>query len=56
VIPTAESVLLADYLRKKGVKVRLLVSELITHAEVDKSAAASELWKLDSFWASILRQ
>ena len=56
VIPAAESVLLADYLRKKGVKVHLLLSELITHAEIDKSAAASEMWKLDSFWASILRQ
>jgi len=56
VIPAAESVLLADYLRKKGVRVHLLLSELITHAEIDKSAAASEMWKLDAFWASILRQ
>ena len=56
VIPTAESVLLADYLRKKGVDVHLLLSKLITHAEIDKSAAASEMWKLDAFWASILRQ
>ena len=56
VIPAAESVLLADYLRKKGVDVHLLLSHLITHAEIDKSAAASEMWKLDAFWASILRQ
>ncbi len=56
VIPAAESVLLADYLRKKGVEVHLLLSELITHVEIDKSAAASEMWKLDAFWASILRQ
>ena len=56
VIPTAESVLLADYLRSKGVEVHLLLSGLITHAEVDQSAAASETWKLVSFWASILRQ
>ena len=56
VIPAAESVLLADYLRKKGVDVHLLLSQLITHAEIDKSAAASEMWKLDAFWASILRQ
>ena len=56
VIPAAESVLLADYLRKKGVDVHLLLSALITHAEIDKSAAASEMWKLDAFWASILRQ
>ena len=56
VIPAAESVLLADYLRKKGVEVHLLLSQLITHVEIDKSAAASEMWKLDAFWASILRQ
>jgi dienelactone hydrolase len=56
VIPAAESVLLADYLRSKGVDVHLLLSGLITHAEIDKSAAASEMLKLDAFWASILRQ
>ena len=56
VIPAAESVILADYLRKKGVEVHLLLSELITHAEVDRSAAASETWKLISFWADILRK
>ncbi len=56
VIPAAESVLLADYLRKQGVDVHLLLSDLITHVEIDKSAAASEMWKLDAFWASILRQ
>jgi dienelactone hydrolase len=44
VIPAAESVILADYLRRKGVEVHLLLSELITHAEVVRSAAASETW------------
>jgi dienelactone hydrolase len=56
VIPSVESVLLADYLERKGVRVHLLLSRLITHAEVDKSAAASETWKLVSFWASVLQQ
>jgi dienelactone hydrolase len=56
VIPTAESVLLADYLRRRGVDVHLLVSELITHAEVDRSAAAAETWKLISFWADVLEK
>jgi dienelactone hydrolase len=56
VIPPAESLILADYLRKKGVTVHLLLSELITHAEVDRSATASDTWKLIAFWASILRQ
>ena len=38
-IPAAESVLLGDYLRSKGVDVHLLLSGLITHAEVDRAAA-----------------
>jgi dienelactone hydrolase len=54
VIPAAESILLADDLRRKGVDVHLLLSELITHAEVDRTAAAAETWKLVSFWANVL--
>ncbi len=56
VIPTVESHLLAEHLRNRGVHVRLLLSRLITHAETDKSAAASETLKLVSFWASVLQQ
>ena len=56
VIPAAESVLLAGHLRQEGAEVHLLLSGLITHAEVDRSAAASETWKLVSFWARVLRQ
>lgn len=56
VIPTVESAMLAQYLRDKSVEVHMLVSGLITHAEVDKSAAAAETWKLIAFWASVLRQ
>ena len=55
VIPAAESVILADYLRKKGVDVHLLLSELITLAEIDRTAAATETWKLVSFWANVLK-
>jgi len=55
VIPAAESVMLARYLKGKA-HVRLLLSRLITHAEVDKSAAASETWKLVLFWGDVLRQ
>ena len=36
VIPAAESAQLAEYLRGKGADVHLLVSELITHAEIDQ--------------------
>jgi dienelactone hydrolase len=56
VIPAAESALLNDYLRSKGTDVHLLLSNLITHAEVNRSASASDAWKLISFWASLLRQ
>lgn len=56
VIPPAESVLLANHLRGRGVEVHLLLSRLITHAEVDRSAAAAETWNLVRFWAAVLRQ
>ena len=56
VIPTTESVVLAEHLESQGADVRLLLSGLITHAEVDRSAAASETWKLVNFWADVLRQ
>lgn len=56
VIPTAESVLLADYFRSRGVDVHLLISELITHAEVDRTAAAADTFRLISFWANVLKR
>ena len=56
VIPAAESVVLGDYLRSKGVDVTVLLSALITHAEVDRGAAAADTWKLVRFWAGVLRR
>lgn len=56
VIPVVESVLLADSLRQRGVEVNVLLSQLITHAEVDRGAAAEEVWKLVSFWAGVLKR
>jgi dienelactone hydrolase len=56
VIPAAESVILANHLRSEKADVHLLLSRLITHAEVDRTAAASEVWRLVSFWAGVLRQ
>jgi hypothetical protein len=56
VIPTSESVVLGEHLRQRGADVHVLLSGLITHAEVDRSAAASETWKLVNFWADVLRQ
>lgn len=56
VIPAAESALLNDYLKSKGTPVHLLLSNLITHAEVNRSASMSDKWKLIAFWADLLRQ
>ena len=53
VIPSIETVLLADYLQGK-VPVRGLLSGLITHAEVDRPPTATEAWRLASFWRQVL--
>jgi dienelactone hydrolase len=54
VIPAVESSLLAEALREHGVDVRQLATPLITHAEVDRSAAARAIWDLVQFWAHLL--
>ena len=54
VIPAAESVVLANHLRQQGVDVRLLLSQIITHAELDRAAAISDSWRLIAFWADVL--
>ena len=53
VIPPVETVLLADHLRHHT-RVTGLLSGLITHAEVDKSAAASDVWALTRFWRALM--
>jgi dienelactone hydrolase len=54
VIPAIESALLADTLRSQGADVTQLATPLITHAEVDRSAAARAVWDLVRFWANLL--
>ena len=54
VIPAVESALLAGTLREHGVDVQQLATPLITHAEVDRSAAARAIWDLVQFWAHLL--
>ena len=56
VIPAVESALLAETLRSRGVEVWQLATPLVTHAEVDRSAAAGAAWNLVSFWASLLSE
>ena len=54
VIPAVETRLLAQSLQARGVAVHPLLSGLITHAEVDKGAAAGETWALIRFWTGLL--
>jgi pimeloyl-ACP methyl ester carboxylesterase len=55
VIPSVESLLLAQHL-ERTTRVRTLLSGLITHAEVDRGAAAAEVLKLVGFWAELLSE
>lgn len=56
VVPAIESTMLAATLRGEGHSVRVLLSPLITHAEVDRSSTAVALWKLVDFWNAVLAQ
>lgn len=53
VIPAIESSLLAQYLRPHT-EVHHLSTPLITHAEVDRSASALDVWRLISFWTHLI--
>lgn len=54
VIPSLETLFLAAHLRDR-VPVYALLSGLITHAEVDRSAAAADVWELTRFWRDLMR-
>jgi dipeptidyl aminopeptidase/acylaminoacyl peptidase len=54
VIPAVESRLLAEALRARGTPVRLLLTPLITHAEVDREPRFAEVRDLLAFWGDIL--
>ncbi|WP_233262140.1 dienelactone hydrolase family protein [Vitiosangium sp. GDMCC 1.1324] len=53
VIPAIESVLLARSLEPRT-RVHLLLSPLITHAELDRKMGPLEVWRLVSFWSALL--
>jgi len=55
VIPSVETVLLAEHFKGKA-RVQGLLSGLITHAEVNRTATATEVWRLASFWRGIMSQ
>jgi len=54
VIPSVETVLLAEYLRGKD-EVHGLLSGLITHAEVNRTASLTEVWRLARFWREVMK-
>lgn len=56
VVPAIESTLLAKTLRDHDVPVHLLLTPLITHAEVDRSSTARAIWSLIHFWADLLNE
>jgi dienelactone hydrolase len=56
VIPAQESERLADNLRARGATVHLLVTPLISHAEVDRPPGARDAFDLIRFWMRLLRE
>jgi dienelactone hydrolase len=56
VVPAIESTLLAEQLRKSGRQVHVLLTPLITHAEVDRGSTAAAMWHLIDFWSDLLAE
>jgi dienelactone hydrolase len=54
VVPAIESTLLARQLEQEHHVVHVLLTPLITHAEVDRSSTASAAWALIDFWSKLL--
>jgi hypothetical protein len=54
VIPSVETVLLAEHFKGKA-RVEGLLSGLITHAEVNRTATSTEVWRLAKFWRDIMK-
>jgi predicted esterase len=58
VVPAIESTLLARDLAARGVAqpVHVLLTPLITHAEVDKASTLTAVWRLIHFWSQLLNE
>jgi hypothetical protein len=55
VIPAAETAIFGEDLRRKGAHVHMLLSGLITHAEVNRAATYIDVWKLINLWAQVFK-
>jgi len=53
VVPASEMVWLVQHLQGKT-SVRAFASRLVTHAEVNRGAALSEIWALSDFWRDLM--
>jgi dienelactone hydrolase len=56
VVPAIESTLLARDLAARGARVHVLLTPLITHAEVDKASTVAAVWRLIHFWSQLLNE
>jgi pimeloyl-ACP methyl ester carboxylesterase len=56
VIPAEESVRLGRHLDQRGGAAHVLLSPLITHAEVEHPPDLVEAWRLIAFWKDVLHQ
>jgi dienelactone hydrolase len=56
VVPAAESLLLGRHLQERQVETHVLLSPLITHAEVDRAPDLADSWRLIGFWKDLLDQ
>jgi dienelactone hydrolase len=55
VIPATESAIFGEDLRRKGASVHVLLSELITHAEVNRAATYVDILKLVNLWVQVFK-
>ena len=56
VVPAIESTLLGKELQSRGIKAHVLLTPLITHAEVDRGSTVTAIWRLIDFWADVLHE
>lgn len=54
VVPAIESTLLARHATANGLAARVLLTPLITHAEVDRGSTVRAIWRLIDFWTVVL--
>jgi len=54
VVPAIESTLLARHMAANGHPARVLLTPLITHAEVDRGSTAAAIWRLIDFWTDVM--